>query len=223
VILACRSKEKAASALSSLQATSPIGTLSSLHLDQDSESSILDAAKEVESTHGYLDILINNAAIGNSSPNVRDRFVKSFHTNVLGPRLVSEHFRPLLLKAEKPRSIYVSSGAGSLERAPEIRGMPQPPNGDAYMVSKAALNMVGVLDWLQNEEAIEKGEKGVKVYVMSPGFVVSNLRGTSEELRTGWGKAGDPMTSGKCLLNIAEGKRDGDMGKLICREGTYPW
>ena len=39
-------------------------------------------------------------------------------------------------------------------------------------------------------EHTEFAEKGLKVFAMSPGFVVSNLRGTSEELRSGWGKAG---------------------------------
>jgi NAD(P)-dependent dehydrogenase (short-subunit alcohol dehydrogenase family) len=223
VILACRSATKASSALDALKATSPSGTLSTLDLDVDSESSIKAAATSVSSTHGHLDVLINNAALGNCSPNVLERFEANLKTNVLGPRLVAEHFKPLLLKADKPRSIYVSSGAGSLQRAPEIRNVPQPPNGDAYMVSKAALNMVGMLDWLENETLAEKGEKAVKVYVMTPGFVVSNLRGTSEELRSGWGKAGDPMTSGKCLLDIVEGKRDCDMGKMIAREGTFPW
>lgn len=224
VLLGCRSASKAATALSTLQATQPQGTLSTLSLDVTDDASIARAVQQVSEHHGRLDVLINNAAVGGSKgPDVRTRYENVLRTNVLGVRMVAEYFRPLMLQAEMPRSVYVSSGAGSFGRAPDMRGKPAPPNPDAYMVSKAAENMVGMVDWLQNAEKIDRGEKGIKVYVMSPGFVVSNLRGESEEERTGWGKAGDPLTSGQCLLDIVEGRRDGDMGKLICKEGTYPW
>ena len=140
-------------------------------------------------------------------------------TNVTGPAVVAEGFRPLLLKAQAPYSIYVSSGAGSLTRAsdpapPQNRA---PPFEDAYRASKAALNMIAVL------EAKKFGPEGLKVFTMSPGFVVSNLRGTSEELRTGWGGAGDSMVSGQTILSIMQGERDADVGKLVTKDGVFPW
>jgi hypothetical protein len=58
---------------------------------------------------------------------------------------------------------------------------------------------------------------------VSPGFVVSNLRGTSEEERSGWGGAGDPAVSGQLILEILEGERDGDVGKFVWTEGVHPW
>lgn len=78
-----------------------------------------------------------------------------------------------------------------------------------YQVSKAALNMLAVL------EARDLGDQGLKVFAMSPGYVVSNLRGENEEARTGWGKAGDPEDSGKLLLSIVMGERDKDVGCLV--------
>jgi len=82
------------------------------------------------------------------------------------------------------------------------------PNEEAYRASKAALNIIADL------EAKEFGSKGLKVFAMCPGFVVSNLRGTSHEARSGWGNAGDPQLSGKTVLSIIQGKRYVDAGKF---------
>lgn len=72
-------------------------------------------------------------------------------------------------------------------------------------------------------EAGEYGSKGLKVFVMSPGFVRSNLRGSSEEARSGWGKAGDPEVSGQIVLSIVQGKRDADVGRFVHKDGVYDW
>jgi len=87
----------------------------------------------------------------------------------------------------------------------------------AYRMSKSALNMYAV-----QEDRLYRKE-GVKVFAMCPGFVVSNLRGTSEEARTGGGHAISPATSGQTMLSIIEGKRDADVGKFVHRDGVYPW
>ena len=60
------------------------------------------------------------------------------------------------------------------------------PNGEAYRANKAALNMIVL------QESIGFSSTALKVFVVCPGFVRSNLRGQSEEARSGWGKAGDP-------------------------------
>lgn len=57
----------------------------------------------------------------------------------------------------------------------------------------------------------------------SPGFVRSNLRGTTEEERSGWGGAGDPDESGEIVLSVVKGERDGDVGLLVHKDGVYPW
>ena len=61
--------------------------------------------------------------------------------------------------------------------------------------------MVAVLEWR------EYGDQRLKVFVVSPGFVISNLRGTSEEARSGWGMAGSADVPGELILNVIEGKR----------------
>jgi len=186
VIIAARSLAKAQTAKSEVEEENPSSAsrLSTVQLDVTDGASITRARDFVDKEFGHLDVLINNAGVGNSDPDIYTRYRAIADTNIIGPAVVSEVFRPLLLKSSNPYSIFVSSGAGSFGRAVErFQGnrpkVPGPLNGGAYHVSKAALNMIAL------REHHEFAEKGLKVFAMCPGFVVSNLRGTSEELRSG--------------------------------------
>lgn len=217
--MAGRSLDKVDKAMADIKSAGIKGSLSAVHLDVTDSSSINTAAQHVEATHGKLDALVNNAAIGCMDPDIKTRMQLSMETNVIGPAVVAEAFRPLLLKTDNPYSIYVSSSLGSLEitSQPVPEGYPFYPNIDAYRMSKAALNMLMVT------EAQDYGGKGLKCFTMCPGFVVSNLRGTGEEERSGGGMATDPIESGKLVLDIVEGRRDGDVGKFVHKDGVYPW
>ena len=205
--------------MSELEAARPKGALSTVQLDVTDDTSIQAAVAHVQQKFGRLDVLVNNAGTGNMDPDIQTRFQLCLETNVTGPAMVAAAFRPLLLKSLNPYSIYVGSGASTLvrnaaEKPPRHEGI---KNGEAYLVSKAALNMLAVF------EAGEWGHEGLKVFVMSPGFVRSNLRGESEEARSGWGKAGDPALSGQIVLDIVQGKRDADVGRFVHKDGVYPW
>lgn len=163
-----------------------------MQLDVTDGKSIEAAAAHVQQQFGRLDVLVNNAGVGSMDPDVKTRFQLCLETNVTGPAMVAAAFRPLLLKSLNPYSIHVSSGASTLvrnaaEKTTRHKGI---KNGEAYQVSKAALNMLAVV------EAGEWGHEGLKMFVMSPGFVRLNLRGLSEEARSGWGKTGHPEVSG---------------------------
>lgn len=178
--------------MSELEASRPKGPLSSIRLDATYVKSVEEAAAPVKEEFGPLDVLVNNARVGNMDDKVRPRIQLYLETNVMGPAMVAAAFRPLLLRSRNPYSTYVSSGAGTLvrnaaQRPPTHGGI---KNGDAYPVRKAALNMLAVL------EAGVHGSKGLRVFVMNPRFVQSNLRRSTEEARSGWGKAADPEISG---------------------------
>lgn len=49
------------------------------------------------------------------------------------------------------------------------------------------------------------------------------MRGTSEELRSGWGQAGPTSVAGETMLSILDGKRDMDVGKLVRKDGVDDW
>jgi NAD(P)-dependent dehydrogenase (short-subunit alcohol dehydrogenase family) len=217
--MASRSLEKAKAAMSEIEAAGIKGAVSIVQLDVTDEKSIEEAAAHVDREFGRLDVLVNNAGSSGMDPDIKTRFQSCLETNVMGPALVSAAFRPLLFKSQNPYSIFVSSGERTLPRnvTPQTKKHAGIQHGDAYPVSKAALNMLAVL------EARDYGPEGLKVFALSPGFVRSNLRGTSEEARSGWGQAGDPKVSGETVLSIIQGKRDADVGCLVHKDGVYPW
>jgi NAD(P)-dependent dehydrogenase (short-subunit alcohol dehydrogenase family) len=217
--MASRSLEKAKSAMSEIEAAGIKGQLSTVQLDVTDKKSIEQAVAIVQQEFGRLDVLVNNAAVGSRDPDVKTRFQLCMDTNVIGPAVVSAAFRPLLLKSSKPYSIYVSSGVGSLARASDPRSATYRSlsNGEAYRASKAALNMLAL------QESIEFSSTALKVFAFCPGFVRSNLRGESEDARSGWGAAGDPKLSGEGILSIMQGERDADAGQFVHKDGIYPW
>lgn len=219
VIVAARSLSKAESAIESLRSSSKIqGTLSPLELDVTSEPSIHAAVQKVSADfNGRLDILINNAGISSKSPDLKTRFLDTYATNVVGVALTTDAFAPLLLKSSRPYLINVSSGLGSLRKASNPIDLHYAVYTTAYRTSKAALNMLTI------EQEKELGKKGVKVFAVCPGLVRSNLRGTKEEERSAGGRAIDPQVSGELILSVLEGKRDGDVGKFVFKDGVYPW
>jgi NAD(P)-dependent dehydrogenase (short-subunit alcohol dehydrogenase family) len=163
--------------------------------------------------------LINNAGIASQDPDSEVCYRDTLTTNVIGPVLVAEAFRPLLLKSQNPYSIYVSSGLGSMGLAADPKAEIYGVDFTTYRSSKAALNMVA----LQDHKISSSTAPNLKIFAFCPGLVVSNLRGTSEESRTMGGAAGDPDVSGRTLLSIVEGRRDADVGKFVHKDGLYPW
>ncbi|KAH6717172.1 short chain dehydrogenase/reductase [Leptodontidium sp. 2 PMI_412] len=217
VIMAARSLDKANNAKSEIEASGILGQLSAVQLDITDQTSIDKAVAFVEETFGHLDVLVSNAAVaGVGHSDLRSRLQAVMDTNVVGTAVAGAAFRPILLKSPKPYSIYVSSGMGSMTLAtdttfPLHKGM---PGGESYRASKSALDMIILQEHYDFSETT-----ALKTFAFCPGFVRSNLRGTSEEAISGGGGAGDPANSGKGILAIIQGERDADVGKFVNSEG----
>ena len=113
-----------------------------IELDVLSEDSIIKAKSIIEKDFGYLDVLINNAAIHYDDwEDVLSVDLKilheAFETNTVGPLMMVQHFLPLIQKSTSPRIVNVSSEAGAFScltgRTP------------AYTLSKYALNALTVM------------------------------------------------------------------------------
>ncbi|KAK6063246.1 hypothetical protein SCUP515_12569 [Seiridium cupressi] len=102
IIMTGRSLERCESAKADLESEGIKGSLSVMQLDVTDKESILKAAASVERQFGKLDVLVNNAGVGGFEPDMGTRFQICFQTNVIGPALVSEAFRPLLLQSQTP-------------------------------------------------------------------------------------------------------------------------
>ncbi|RNL86160.1 SDR family NAD(P)-dependent oxidoreductase [Halostreptopolyspora alba] len=139
-------------------------------LDVTDPTTIEDAAADIRSRYGRLDVLVNNAGISGrpdgQSPGLADTdTVRAvFETNVFGVVGVTEAMIPLLRRSAGARVVNVSSDVGSLgqTRDPDHH-MSRVPAALAYGPSKTALNAVTV----QYAKAL--GPDGILVNAAAPG------------------------------------------------------
>jgi NAD(P)-dependent dehydrogenase (short-subunit alcohol dehydrogenase family) len=137
-------------------------------LDVTDPASVRRLTKTVADQYGRADVLVNNAAINldsGQSPLELDLHVlrQTMETNVYGPLRLSQALIPLMLRQQYGRIVNVSSEAGRLSN-------PR-PDGLAYRMSKAALNMA--------TRVLAKRLEGSNILVnaVHPGWVRTEMGG----------------------------------------------
>ncbi|WP_144903538.1 SDR family NAD(P)-dependent oxidoreductase [Halobellus captivus] len=139
-----------------------------LLVDVTQEGEISDAADEIFQSAGRLDIVVNNAGIGDFDSDIVSESVETIDrtlaTNLRGPMLVCKHTVPLLLQTDGGRVVNVSSGMGAL-------GEGQSGGSPAYRVSKTGLN--GLTAYLHGEYA----DQGLLANSVCPGWVRTDMGG----------------------------------------------
>jgi len=157
-----------------------------VQLDVTDKGSISAAADRIRKDFGRLDVLVNNAAISNTSKlsgqsveeyarltrpsNVSlDEMRAVWETNVFGVLAVYQAMLPLLREAPAARIVNVSSGVGSLTQNANPAYAYRSNFGPVYPASKTALNAVTLA------MAIELEATGIKVNAVSPGFTKTNV------------------------------------------------
>ena len=215
VLVGSRSTEKGNDAIKQLQSRNLAGTAELIALDVTNDETIEQAAATVQREHGKLDILVNNAAIAALTPPLRQQMRDAFDVNATGPAIVTSAFAPLLKQSTgTARIINVSSGAGSIARRLDTTSPSALHNRHVvqYRASKAALSMVTACDWVEYGPAI-------KVFAYCPGFTVSNL-GPQNKAEHGAKPTAEAVMP---LIDVLEGKRDGEAGLFLHNTGIYPW
>ncbi|KAM0330668.1 hypothetical protein ACHAQA_003620 [Verticillium albo-atrum] len=221
VIMGARSSTKGLKAFSEIQARKPVGTLSFLELDIVSDKSIEAAAQKLTSDFAVIDVLVNNAGIYSTEEHIsREHLCTIFDTNVFGTLLLTQALGPLLQKSADPRIVNVSSSLGSTTLRMDHSSPESPVTGEAYRMSKAALNMLTGIQSFQ----YRSWEHPVKAWAFDPGYVVTNLAGEGDRQNKIDNGAGSAETSAQAILEIVKGDRDGDLGQFVTRWGkVHPW
>ncbi|KAM3068641.1 hypothetical protein ACMFMG_011164 [Clarireedia jacksonii] len=212
-----RSVEKGEAALKTIQAQNPSSSVSVVQLDVTSEESLSAAYDSISSEFGRLDVLINNAGIASFEKTLRAELRETFEANTFGAALTTEKFVPLLEKSKGARLLYITSGLGSMGLCEDPKHWTYAVDAMTYRMSKAAMNMLMVCHHKQFQE------KGWKVWGVCPGYVITNL--TGEEDRENRAKRGalSATTSAETITSVVEGKRDQDVGKVVHKDGVWPW
>ncbi len=143
-----------------------------LLVDVTQAGEISQAADEIFGSAGRLDIVVNNAGVGEFGSDVVSESVETIDrtlaTNLRGPTLVCKHTVPLLLQSDGGRVVNVSSGLGAL-------GEGQSGGSPAYRVSKTGLN--GLTAYLHGEYA----DEGLLANAVCPGWVRTDMGGADAD------------------------------------------
>lgn len=141
-----------------------------VQLDVTDDVSVRAAADTVAAAGG-LDVLINNAGLGDAWQGFAeaDLAVSAavLQANVLGPIRVTQAFLPLLRASAAPVVVNVSSSLGSLARTVEPANQEAQYPGVAYSASKAALNMLTV--------KLAHAFPEARVTAVNPGYTATDL------------------------------------------------
>jgi len=211
VLLGARDKTRGAEAAGEL--TRKGLDAHALLLDVTDQSSIDDAASQIESEWGRLDALVNNAGIALDrvppSQLDLDTLRRTYDTNVFGVFAVTKALLPLLRKSDAGRIVNLSSGLGSLAQNSDPQWEFAGVKPLAYNSSKTALNMMTVLF------ASELRDTPIKVNAADPGFTATDLnqhRGT-RTVEQGAAEA----------VRLATLPADGPTGGYFSDNGPVPW
>lgn len=177
-------------------------------LDVTDEETMYAMADMLERDHGVLDILVNNGGIlteGFGADHVTaEMFRESFEVNTIGPYMLTQTLTPLLEKSAAPRVVNQSSMMGSMKLTSDT-----PHNSPAYGASKAALNMVTII------QAAELAPKKIKVNACHPGWVKTRMGGENAQIS---------VTEGAhSAVRLALLPDDGPTGGFFFLDDTMPW
>jgi NAD(P)-dependent dehydrogenase (short-subunit alcohol dehydrogenase family) len=181
-----------------------------VEMDVDSRASVSQAMAEIASTHGTIDILINNAGVLLDGPHAQqasildlepDRLLASFCTNTAGALLTMQAVLPAMRHQNYGRIVNISSRAGQLE---ELRaGVP------SYRISKTALNS------LTRVAAAEFKDDNIKINAMCPGWVRTDMGGANAPL--------SPIEGADTAVWLSSLPADGPTGGFFRQRAPLPW
>jgi len=221
LMLAARRQDELARVAQNIAARgnpAPLTAICDVARDGDVERAVVDAVRH----HGHLDVVFANAGFGVVGPFQKlslDDYHRQFETNVFG---VLRTLYATLPELEKTRGNFAIVGS--------VSGWVANPGASPYAMSKFAVRA------LANSVTPELRTAGVELTLLSPGFVVSNIRRVDNRGNL-HPRAADPipawiqMSTQRCarqmLQAVARGQREriitGHGKLLVALERFSPW
>lgn len=204
VFAACRRPREA----DEIQRLAQLGKerLDILEMDVTDTKSIKLAAAEIHDRS--IDVLINSAGIiGRSGQRVGnvdyESWAQVLDVNTMGPLRVTEALLEHIARSDRKLVVTITSGMGSLSDNTSGGSIP-------YRSSKAAVNMV------MRSAAIDLAPRGISCVVVNPGWVRTDMGGTSATL--------SPNESVTAMRRLIETLGPTQSGRFFNYDGhEYPW
>jgi len=164
-------------------------TLETLDLDVTSDESASRAVAEVERRAGPVDVLVNNAGIAIAAVMEEvsvDDLRKQFETNVFGGVRMTQRVLPAMRERRSGRIINMSSVAGRVSN----------PLFGPYSGSKHALEAIS------DAQRMEVAPFGIRVVLIEPGFIATNINRAAAELSSRYMKNAATSPYARAYLSV---------------------
>lgn len=131
--------------------------------DVSAEPDVSRMVAEVSQRCGGLDVLINNAGIGDTQLPTTEQTVAAFD------RLIGVHLRGTFLASREAARIMLAQAQGAIVNVSSIAGLLGLPRRNAYGAAKAGIAA------MTRAMACEWGGQGIRVNAIAPGYVQTAL------------------------------------------------
>jgi NAD(P)-dependent dehydrogenase (short-subunit alcohol dehydrogenase family) len=158
-----------------------------VQLDVNDDASVKEAVDKIESEQGRINVLVNNAGyvlLGPAEHLSIKEFKAQFETNLFGVIRVMQVVLPTMRRQREGTIVNISSSAGRI-------GLPL---NSAYVSSKFAL------EGLTESISYELEQFGIRVVLIEPGFIRTNLINSSNSEK----RALDPSSPYFSLMQKVE-------------------
>lgn len=181
-------------------------------LDVTDAAAVQALVDEVVDREGRLDLLFNNAGVGLGGE-VRDMGLEDWR------RLIDVNIWGVIHGIHAAYPVMLSQGAGHIVNTASGAGLAPRPGMTAYAMSKHAV--VGLSTSLRSEAA----ELGVRVTVVCPGYIQTNIMASTAFVNVDGAKMAEgipikPMSAEDCAERILRGV---EKNRGIVVVGAYPW
>ena len=134
-----------------------------IRMDVASESEVVAAIAEIATRHGQIDVLVNNAGIGDSHLPTLEQSVDSFD------RILRVHLNGLFVTSRETARMMIARGAGVILNISSIAGITGLPRRNAYGAAKAGVAA------MTRSMACEWARHGIRVNAIAPGYAKTAL------------------------------------------------
>lgn len=179
-------------------------------LDVTNQEDVAALPDYLEEKFGRLDILVNNAGVGLDRQGLTpEMFRQTYEANVIAPFFLTHALIPLLTAAPSGRVVNHSSILGSITVISDPNQISTDWLGPAYNSSKAALNMLTVI------QSRQLAGTRIKVNAAHPGWVKTDMGGQEAALEIPDGA--------KTAVMLATLPDDGPTGGFFHNGQPLPW
>lgn len=183
------------------------------------EASVVAQVQAVLDRFGHLDVLVNNAGIGDQAGATVDQNVEAFD------RVLGVHLRGTFLMSREVGRHMLARGQGAVVNIASIAAAAGIPMRNAYGAAKAGISA------MTRSMACEWADRGVRVNAVAPGYVRTAL---VEELdrkgvlntaaihaRTPMGRMGRPAEIAQAIVFLASPQASYITGAVLAVDGGW--